>query len=88
MLNITVLRKSDEGPDTAVRADVSATAKNLTGQIRDIEFREINEGADAIYYIGEITVRNLETFDFMVSVTPETTNEPMPIKFRQQFYTE
>ncbi|MBT8061480.1 MAG: DUF4426 domain-containing protein [Xanthomonadales bacterium] len=88
MLNITVLRKSDEGPDTAVRADISATAKNLTGQIRDIEFREINEGEDAIYYIGEITVRNLETFDFMVSVTPDAASEAMPIKFRQQFYTE
>jgi len=88
MLNITVLEKSDEGPETAIRAQVSATARNLTGQIRDIEFREIHEAEDAIYYIGELTVRNMETFDFMVNVTPEGASEPLAVKFRQQFYTE
>lgn len=88
MLNITVMKKSDDDSQAAVSAEVSATARNLTGQIRDIEFREINEGDDAVYYIGEMTVRNMETFDFMVEVAPQSGEEPLSVRFRQQFYTE
>lgn len=88
MLNVTVLEKQPGEPGNPVRAAVEGSAKNLTGQIRDIEFREIEESADAIYYIGELSVRNMETFDFTVRVTPEGADETLTVKFRQQFYTE
>ena len=41
-----------------------------------------------VVHIGELRVRNLETFDFTVSVTPEGATEAMDVAFRQQFYTE
>lgn len=88
MLNITVMKKGEDNADTPVHAKVGIKAKNLTGQFRDIEMREINDNEGAVYYIGEITVRNLEMFDFTVSVTPETSTEVYSFKFRQQFYTE
>jgi hypothetical protein len=88
MLNITVLKAQADGPGEAVRAAVSGSAKNLTGQNREIEFREIHESDDAIYYIGELSVRNMETFDFRVQVRPEDTDESFTVQFRQQFYTE
>ncbi|NND44957.1 MAG: DUF4426 domain-containing protein [Xanthomonadales bacterium] len=88
MLNVTVLKKQPDGPGAPVQATLSGTAKNLTGQIRDIEFREIEESAEAIYYIGELSVRNLETFDFRVQVQPAGANETFNLQFRQQFYTE
>jgi hypothetical protein len=88
MLNVTVIKKEAQSEGTAVPAAITATAKNLTGQIRDIRFREINESDEAIYYIGELSVRNLETFDFTLNVLPEGAAETLTVKFRQQFYTE
>ena len=88
LINITVLKNAGEGSTTAVKATVSATGRNLTGQTRNVEVREIDEGDGAVYYIGEISVRNMETFDFTVEVTPEGNNNPYTVKFRQQFYTE
>ena len=84
LINISVLKK-DSG---ATNAQVTATGRNLTGQTRNVEMREINEGDGAIYYIGELSVRNMETFDFTVLVTPEGNDKPYTVKFRQQFYTE
>jgi len=84
LINISVLKKSGG----AARADVTATGRNLTGQTRNVEMREIDEGDGAIYYIGELSVRNMETFDFTVLVTPEGNDKPYTVKFRQQFYTE
>ena len=51
--------------------------------------REINEtGGEAIYYIGELPVHNLETYQFKLEVTPEGESEQLLVEFRQQFYTE
>lgn len=84
LINIAVLKGSDD----AVKAQVTATGRNLTGQTRNVDMREINEGDGAIYYIGELSVRNMETFDFTVLVTPQGKDRPYTVKFRQQFYTE
>jgi IMP cyclohydrolase len=88
MINITVLKKELDQPAIAVRAAVTANGRNLTGQTREIEIREIAESDDAVYYIGELSVRNMETFDFSVSVTPGDSDQALEFKFRQQFYTE
>jgi hypothetical protein len=88
LINISVLKNTENQLPTAVKAKVTASGRNLTGQTRKIEMREINERDDAIYYIGELSVSNMETFDFTVLVTPEGQNKPFNVKFRQQFYTE
>lgn len=88
LINITVLKRGADGNTEAVKAKVSASGRNLTGQTRDIDVREINEQDEAIYYIGQLSVRNMETFDFSVLITPEGREKPFTLKFRQQFYTE
>jgi hypothetical protein len=88
LINISVLKNTGDQSTTAVKAKITASGRNLTGQTRKIDMREINEGDDAIYYIGELSVRNMETFDFTVMVTPEGQSKPFNLKFRQQFYTE
>ena len=88
LINISVLKNAENQLPTAVKAKVTASGRNLTGQTREIDMREIDEGDDAIYYIGELSVRNMETFDFTVMVTPEGHSKPYTLKFRQQFYTE
>ena len=90
MINIAVLRKAEsEGEmDTPVRADVSASAVNLTGQRRDIDVREVDDDG-AVYYIGSFRIANEETLTFTIEVQPEGSNGPAEtFTFKQRFYTE
>ncbi len=88
LLNVTVLKKVMDTPGTPVSAVVSATATNLTGQLREIPIREIRDGEGAIYYIGEFPVHNMETYRFEVTVAISGEPEPLLVRFNQQFYTE
>jgi len=88
LINVTVLKSMENQSPAAVKATVTASGRNLTGQTRVVEMREVNEYDEAIYYIGELSVRNMETFDFTVMVTPEGQSKPFEVEFRQQFYTE
>lgn len=88
LLNVTVLRKVMNTPGTPASADVTASATNLTGQMREIEIREIRDSEGAIYYIGEFPVHNLETYRFEINVALEGEQEPLLVRFKQQFYTE
>ena len=84
MLNVAVLEESDY---TAVVADVSVKTVNLTGQLKNITMRQINEG-DAIYYIGEVAIANRETLVFDISVTPEGSDQASDLRFKRQFFTD
>lgn len=87
LLNITVLSKVINTPGTPVHAKVSVTGRNLSGQLRDISVKEVDDQG-AIYYLGQLRVRNEETFDFSINITPDGASEPLLVKFRQQFFTE
>ena len=84
MLNVSVLREAD---NTAVIAKVTVKTVNLTGQLKNVTMRQINE-QDAIYYIGEVAVANRETLIFDISVTPEGVDRPSDLRFKRQFFTD
>ena len=84
MLNVSVLREDD---GTAVEARIAVKTVNLTGQLKNVTMRQINEG-DAIYYIGEVAIANRETLVFDISVTPEGSNIASDVRFKRQFYTD
>ncbi len=88
LINIAIMMKDGDETTDPVKAKVTATGRNLTGQTRNINMREIDEGDEAVYYIGELSVRNRETFDFTVLVTPEGNSKPYTVKIRQQFFTD
>lgn len=87
MLNVSVIRKQAGTIGKPVAAEVKVNASNLTGQLKKVNVRQIDEG-DAIYYIGELSVANRETLIFDIQVTPEGGKDPISVKFRQQFYTD
>ncbi len=86
MINIAILTKLLGTTGKPVAAKVTASAKNLTGQHRNIKLREVREGT-AIYYIGEFPVTNEETLRFTVDVKPEGSSDSYSVDFKQQFYT-
>ena len=87
MLNVSVVRKSD---GQSVPATVSVKATNLTGQLKTITMRKIEEPGDtvAVYYIGETSVANRETLLFDISVKPEGRTAASEVRFKRQFYTD
>jgi len=88
LVNITVLKKVMDTPGTPVAALVTANGTNLTGQTREIKIRKVEDSEGAIYYLGEFPVHNLETYRFTIEVAVEGEDEPLVVKFKQQFYTE
>ncbi len=87
MLNITVLRKVMGTAGTPLKATVKATATNLSDQVKDMNLKEIREGA-AIYYVGQVRVTNDETLNFNIEVTPDGEKAPLIVRFRQRFFTD
>jgi hypothetical protein len=88
MLNVTVLKRGEDGPDTPMEAKVIAGAVNLSGQRRTIDMNKISDASGAVYYIGILRVYNLEQLNFSLTVEIEGLEEPSVIKFSQKFYTE
>lgn len=84
MLNVSVIRKADQAP---VAAAVTVKTVNLTGQLKNVTMRQINE-QEAIYYIGETAVANRETLIFDISVKPEGEEQASNVRFKRQFYTD
>lgn len=87
MLNVSIIRKADNLP---VTGDVSVKTVNLTGQLKSVTMRKIEEPGEilAIYYIGETAVANRETLVFDISVKPEGSGKTSDVRFKQQFYTD
>lgn len=84
MLNISVLEADTDKP---VTADVTVKTVNLTGQLKNVTMRMIQE-QEAIYYIGETPVANQETLIFDISVRPDGVEEAFDVRFKRQFYTD
>lgn len=86
VVNITV-QKKDGDVTRPVKANVSGFASNLTGQIKDLEFKEILDG-EAIYYLAQSQVSNHETLKFDIKATPTGETLVAKLKFQQKFYTD
>jgi hypothetical protein len=84
MLNVSILENGTNRPTTA---DVTVKTVNLTGQLKNVTMRMIQE-QEAIYYIGETPVANQETLVFDISVRPEGVEETSDVRFKRQFYTD
>lgn len=83
MINISVMEKA-AGVPTGVKSAVTGTLKNLMGQNRTLEFKEIKEGK-AVYYIAQIGVQSKETVTFNIEIKPASNNEKYKIKFTKKF---
>ena len=84
MLTVSVVRESD---NASVPANVSVKTVNLTGQLKNVAMREIEE-QDAVYYIGETPVAHRETLIFDITVTPEGAAGSSEVRFKREFYTD
>lgn len=87
MLTVTIIKKEPGSTGKPVRAAVTASASNLTGQFRKFNVREIDEGS-SIYYMSVFHVGHEEMLDFVLEILPEGQTQSHTVKFRQQFFTQ
>ena len=87
MLNVSIIRKAEGTIGQSVAGSVSATANNLTGQLKNLTLRQVQEG-DAVYYIGDVAVANGETLVFNVDATPINETSRFSVRFSRQFYAD
>jgi hypothetical protein len=74
------------GQDEPIKASVSLSAANLTGQLKSVDVREI-EDSTSIYYLGEVSVDDKETINFDFDILPEGDDRTLLVRFSHQFYT-
>jgi len=85
-VNLVLLRKdAATGAETPVKANVTLSASNLTGQLKNTAIKEI-EAADSIYYIVEVEVTDREIINFDFDVRPVDSNRVLQVRFTQEFY--
>ncbi|MGH8194027.1 MAG: DUF4426 domain-containing protein [Woeseiaceae bacterium] len=84
MLNVSVI---EETSGNGVPADVSVKTVNLTGQLKTVNMRKLEE-QEAIYYVGETPIANRETLVFDITVGVEGIEEPAKMRFKRQFFTD
>ncbi len=82
VINISVL---DAKNKNALKVNIKGVARNLLGNLINLEFKEIVEG-DSVYYIAAINYRNEETYRFEIDI--QQNNQTQTLKFQQKFYVD
>lgn len=87
LLNVTVLHKQAGTPGKPVEAGITVNARNLSGQVKDLQLRRITEG-EAIYYIGSAGISGAEILVFDISAVPSGGTTPIAATFNREFFAE
>lgn len=86
LINIAVLKKVMNTTGKPTKSDVTGHASNLTGQLKQLEFKEITEGT-AIYYLAETKISDGEFLKFDLKVMPEGETKAVRLNFNKRFFT-
>lgn len=86
LINIAVLKKVMNTTGKPTSAVVTGHASNLTGQLKQLEFKEFSEGT-AIYYLADTKISDGEFLKFDLKVTPEGEPQAARLHFDKRFFT-
>ncbi len=87
VLSISVLNTQSQ-PAKAIAADVKVSAKNLLGQSKDIEIKQIKEGDEAVYYLALYRINNQENVHFTIEAKPQGSKQWIKHEFTREFFTD
>ena len=86
LINIAVLKKVMNTTGKPTVSTVTGHASNLTGQLKQLKFKEITEG-NAIYYLAETKISDGEFLKFDIKVIPEGETRAARLHFDKRFFT-
>jgi len=84
MLNVSLLRRDADGRTTPVDGAVTATARNLNGQLKDLAMRRITEGT-SVYFIGEVGISGTEILEFDIEAAPSGAPGTFTVQLKREF---
>jgi len=87
LVNVAMLTKSADGTTQPADGTVTATARNLNGQLKDLQMRRIQEGP-SIYFIGEVAISNEEILVFDIDADPSGTASRHKVQFKREFFVD
>ncbi len=86
LINIAVLKKVMNTTGKPTASKVTGHASNLTGQLKQLKFKEITEG-NAIYYLAETKISDGEFLKFDLKIIPEGEERAARLRFDKRFFT-
>lgn len=86
LLNISVLKKNDDGSTSPVKAEVSGSANDLI-HTRFINFKTIEE-KNAVYQIGEYKTHGHTRHIFDLDIKPENYHDTLKLRFNHEVYAK
>jgi len=87
LLNVSLLAKGPDGRTTPVDGQVTATARNLNGQLKNLELRRVQEGT-SIYFIGEVGISGNEILVFDIDASPRDGDGPYSVQLKREFFAD
>jgi hypothetical protein len=84
VLNVIILHKVKSGEKT-MRGAVSATARDLTGQKRDIPMKEVDANG-YVSYMGTYDFVRGEVIDFLINAKPQGGGRKLSLTFRDRMW--
>ena len=87
LLNVSLLRKSADGRTVPVDSRVKATARNLNGQLKNLQLRRITEG-ESVYFIGEVGISGSEILVFDIEAAPADGTDTISVRFKREFFSD
>jgi hypothetical protein len=82
LVNISVLNSKDQAAQQVV---INGEAKNLLGQIKQLSFVEVKEGA-AVYYIAQYGYQTEQMVSFTIQISQGTQSQQLT--FNHTFYPD
>ena len=86
LINIAVLKKVLNTTGKPTSSKVTGHASNLTGQLKNLEFKEITEG-NAIYYLASTKISDGEFLKFDIKIMPDGETRAARLRFDKRFFT-
>ena len=86
IINIAVLKKVLNTTGKPTSSQVTGHASNLTGQLKNLEFKQITEG-NAIYYLANTKISDGEFLKFDIKIIPDGETRAARLRFDKRFFT-
>lgn len=87
LLNVSVHKVVEGGPDKALKVAIRGKATNNLSQFSELAFKEIIED-NAVYYMADFQFRNEESMDIEFTINIPGRQQPVSIQFDQKFYAD
>lgn len=87
LVNISLVKISDDGNSLGLPAQISGQAQNLLMQSIPLRFIEIDEG-DATYYLASFTFEDQDPLHFTIKVGHDGVRVPYEVNFTRTLYRD